>query len=299
MQNQKAKYNIKAVSQMLNIQAGTLRAWERRYQIIQPVRNEAGHRIYTDEHLHTLKWLINKVNKGFTISQAIALLENNDEFQIAPQKKEERNHLEVTGDDLLQCLLSFDERSAQLKLEEAFSLFSPETVAMYIFSPILVETGNLWESKQITSAHENFVSNFLRFRIGMMLLSIPTIGDKQKALLVCGPNEHHELGLMIFALFLKRRGYDVVYLGQSPASGDLEIVIDEIKPEFIFLSCTIKKNIPLATRLVESLEEQFPTLEIGLGGYVYETMPELNKRFKKYIVGNTKSSWEDWLNARS
>ncbi len=67
------KYNLKAISQMLGIQAGTLRAWERRYQIIAPVRNEAGHRLYTEEHVKIIKWLLVKVNNGFTISQAVHL----------------------------------------------------------------------------------------------------------------------------------------------------------------------------------------------------------------------------------
>ena len=64
------KYNIKAVSTMTGIQPGTLRAWERRYEILEPVRNEAGHRLYTDEHIRKLKWLSDKVQQGFTISQA-------------------------------------------------------------------------------------------------------------------------------------------------------------------------------------------------------------------------------------
>ncbi len=64
---------------MLGIQPGTLRAWERRYQIIAPVRNESGHRLYAEEHIKILKWLIQRVNKGFTISQAVSLLEKNNQ----------------------------------------------------------------------------------------------------------------------------------------------------------------------------------------------------------------------------
>ncbi|GGF09178.1 MerR family transcriptional regulator [Halobacillus andaensis] len=296
MPTPKAKYNIKAVSNMLGIQAGTLRAWERRYQIIRPARNEAGHRLYTDDHLQTLKWLIEKVNKGFTISQAVSLLENSENLSEPPQIEEEKNHLTATGDQLLQSLLSFDERAAQLKLDEAFSLFTPETVAIDMIGPLLVKIGDMWENNEITSAHEHFASNFLRSRMGMMLLTMPTESIQPKALLVCGPNERHELGLLIFALFLKRRGYEVVYLGQSIAGGDIEVVIDEVEPAFVFMSCTMKKNISMAIRLVEELDEQYADLRIGLGGYAYETLPELDKkRLQPYIVGSTKDEWEQWL----
>ncbi|MCP3032697.1 MerR family transcriptional regulator [Halobacillus sp. A1] len=298
MQSQKPKYNIKAVSQMLDIQAGTLRAWERRYQMIRPIRNEAGHRLYTDDHIRTLKWLIDKVNKGFTISQAVALLENRGTEEAPKQEKtEEVNHLDATGNQLLHSLLSFDERAAQLKLDEAFSLFTPETVAIDMIGPILVKIGDMWENKEITSAHEHFASNFLRSRIGMMLLTIPTETIQPRALLVCGPNESHELGLLIFALFLKRKGYEVIYLGQSIAGGDIEIVLDETEPDYLFMSCTMKKNIPLTIRLVESLDKQYPKLKIGLGGYAYDVLSELDKkRLGPYMVGGSRSEWEEWLN---
>ncbi|WP_173916276.1 MerR family transcriptional regulator [Halobacillus sp. Marseille-Q1614] len=296
MPNHKAKYNIKAVSQMLDIQPGTLRAWERRYQMIRPIRNEAGHRLYTDEHIHTLRWLIDKVNKGFTISQAVALIENNEE-PVSSQQHDKHNRLDVLGNELMEHLLCFDERGAQLKLDEAFSLFIPETVAINMIGPILLKVGDLWEKNQITSAHEHFASNFLRSRIGMMLVSIPLEGMQPKALLVCGPNERHELGLLIFALFLKRKGYEVIYLGQSVASGDVDVVLDEINPKYLFLSCTMKNNLPATLRLVEKLDKQFPSVQIGLGGYAYDQLTEIEeKRLSSYMVGKTREEWEDWLN---
>ncbi|WP_226579415.1 MerR family transcriptional regulator [Halobacillus litoralis] len=292
----KAKYNIKAVSQILGIQPGTLRAWERRYKMIRPSRNEAGHRLYTDEHLKILKWLMEKVNKGFTISQAVSLLESNEEVVTETNNTENTTQLDKIGDQLLNSLLSFNENEAQGHLDHAFSLFTPETVAIDIIGPILVRIGDLWEENKITSAHEHFASQFIRSRIGMMLLSIPSDSMLPKALLVCGPNERHELGLLIFALFLKRKGYDVIYLGPSIAGGDIDIVINEIKPTYMFMSCTLKKNIPITIRLAESLQKEYPDLNIGLGGYAYDRLPELDKkRLQPFMVGNSKKAWEQWL----
>ncbi|MFZ0369178.1 MAG: MerR family transcriptional regulator [Halobacillus sp.] len=296
MGTKQAKYNIKAVSQMVGIQPGTLRAWERRYQIVRPSRNEAGHRLYSDEHIKILKWLMEKVDKGFTISQAVSLLESNENAVDASSHTESSNQLEILGDDLLNALLSFEENEAQQKLDHAFSLFTPETVAIDIIGPLLVKIGDLWEENRITSAHEHFASHFLRSRMGMMLLSIPSDAMLPKALLVCGPNERHELGLLIFALYMKRKGYDVIYLGQSIAGGDIDIVIDEIEPSYMFMSCTLKKNIPITVSLAESLQKQFPELKIGLGGLAYDRLSELDKkRMEPFLVGNTKKDWEAWL----
>ncbi|UOQ42683.1 MerR family transcriptional regulator [Halobacillus salinarum] len=293
----KGKYNIKAISQMIGVQPGTLRAWERRYQMIRPVRNDVGHRLYTDEHLRILKWLKEKVNKGFTISQAVALMENNEEAVMHSHYDADQSELGKIGDDLLDALLSFNEKEAQHNLDQAFSLFSPETVAIDVIGPLLVKIGDLWETNEITSAHEHFASNFLRSRMGMMLVSLPTDAILPKAVLVCGPNEKHELGLLIFALYLKRKGYEVIYLGQSIAGGDIDVVINEINPKYLFMSCTMKKNIPISIRLAESLQKKFPELNIGLGGYAYEGLSEVDKiRMEPFVVGNNKRDWEIWLN---
>ncbi|WP_431799080.1 MerR family transcriptional regulator [Halobacillus andaensis] len=296
MQNAKPKYNIKAVSTLLGIPAGTLRAWERRYQIIRPARNEAGHRLYTDEHLQTLKWLVDKVNEGFTISQAVSLLEDSEDVSSSPQSKEKRNHLNSTQEKFLQCLLAFDERTAQGKLDEALRLFTLETVLKDIIGPLLIQVETMRENKEITSMHEHFAVNFLRSRIGMLLLSMPVEGFKSKALLLPGPDEKHTLGLLFFAFALKSRGYEIVYVGQTTTWRDIERVIDEINPAFVFLSCTSKINTPKSIRLVESLKEKHPELKIGIGGDIYRAFREEERKcLQPYLVGNSKKEWEQWL----
>ncbi|SEH81889.1 DNA-binding transcriptional regulator, MerR family [Halobacillus karajensis] len=294
-----ATYNIKAVSQLLGIQPGTLRAWERRYKIIRPSRNEAGHRLYTDDHIRILKGLMEKLDKGFTISQAVSLIESNEKADTRPDHFEQTTQLEKIGDDLLSGLLSFNEKEAQRHFDYAFSLFTPETVAIDVLGPILGKIGDLHEENGITSAHEHFALQFIRSRIGMMLISIPTDPLLPKALLVCGPNEHHELELLLFALFLKRKGYDVVYLRQRIDGGDMQIVIDEVKPTYMFMSCPLKKNTAEAIRVVESLQRQYTDLKIGLGGYVDDYLSELDqKKIHPFMVGNSKKDWENWLQER-
>ncbi len=71
MASLEGKYNIKAIATMLGIEPGTLRAWERRYRIVKPIRNQAGHRLYSDEHVAILRWLMDKVDKGFPLDKLL------------------------------------------------------------------------------------------------------------------------------------------------------------------------------------------------------------------------------------
>ncbi|WP_096153716.1 MerR family transcriptional regulator [Bacillus sp. FJAT-45066] len=296
MQNQEGKYNIKAVSNMLGIQAGTLRAWERRYQIIAPVRNDSGHRLYTEEHIKILKWLIEKVDKGFTISQAVSLLEKN-ELSITDTVKETIDDKSVVlFDELLDALLSFDEARAHVIMDKVFTIYSVEKVLIDILGTLLVRVGSLWEEGTITSAHEHFASSFLRSRIGSILHTLPTNGFLPKTVSVCGPGEWHELGLLIYTLYVKRKGFDTIYLGVSLADNDIHVVIEEINPKFLFLSCTLKDNLEKTLLLVVELESKYPNLHVGIGGHAIGYMNEEERaKFDKNIIGLNIEQWDHWL----
>ncbi len=303
MSNHEGKYNIKAASKILGIQAGTLRAWERRYNMIAPVRNESGHRLYTDEHIKILKWLINKVNNGFSISQAVNLLETNQvslqENDKIPEEGESLDRALDLMDELLHALLQFDENKAHELLNKAFSLYSVDKVVIEILGTLLVKIGDKWENGKITSAHEHFASSFLRSRIGMILHTLPVDGFLPKVIAVCGPDESHELGLLIFTLFLRRKGFEVIYLGGSIAEGDIDIVLQEVKPEFLFMSCTLVRNLKRTLELVDHLSATFDHLQIGLGGKAFSkvTSSILNP-YNHYLVGDDKPQWEMWLKVR-
>ncbi|WP_121662623.1 MerR family transcriptional regulator [Metabacillus litoralis] len=303
MSNHEGKYNIKAVSKMLGIQAGTLRAWERRYNMIAPIRNESGHRLYTEEHIKILKWLITKVDKGFTISQAVNLLETN-QASINEQVElktdgEQIDYSEDLMEELLYALLKFDESTAHDLLNKAFSLYSVDKVVIEILGTLLVKIGDKWENGKITSAHEHFASSFLRSRIGMILHTLPVDGLLPKVIGVCGPEESHELGLLIFTLYLRRKGFEVIYLGTSIAEGDIDIVLNEVKPEFLFLSCTLVSNVKKTLELVDELSLKYDSLQIGLGGKAFSKVtPQILEPYASFLLGEDKQHWESWLRDR-
>ncbi|MDQ0858595.1 MerR family transcriptional regulator [Bacillus sp. V2I10] len=303
MSSHEGKYNIKAVSKMLGIQPGTLRAWERRYNMIAPVRNDSGHRLYTEEHIRILKWLITKVNKGFTISQAVNLLDNSNlssEEPIAVSASSDiPDHALDLTEELLFALLTFDENQAHELLNKAFSLFSIDKVLIDILGTLLVKIGDMWENGKITSAHEHFASSFLRSRIGIILHTLPVNGLLPKVVSVCGPGEWHELGLLIFTLYLRRKGFEVIYLGTSIADGDIDIVLEEVNPKFLFYSCTLQENVVKTVETVEGLSQKYRNLIIGLGGSGFNKTPrEHLKNYELLFVGDTKNQWDKWLKER-
>lgn len=290
------KYNIKAISNMVGIQPGTLRAWERRYQILNPVRNESGHRLYTEEDLRKLKWLTEKVSGGFTISQAVSLLETESSTVGTFEEEGEVDSPQKIRDELLTMLLSFEEGKAQDLINHAFSLYSVEKVVIDILGSLLVTVGDMWERGQITSAHEHYTTQVLKTRISMIFYSLPSNGLLPKAIAVCGPNETHEVGLLVFTLFLRRKGFEVIYLGSSIEDKDVELIVKEVDPTFLFMSCTMMENAEKTLNLTNQLIKKFPHLKVGLGGYVFDGLDSKRKgEAEPFILGNTKEEWNSWL----
>ncbi|MBM7577458.1 MerR family transcriptional regulator [Jeotgalibacillus terrae] len=294
MKADEGKYNIKAVSNMLGIQPGTLRAWERRYQMVAPVRNESGHRLYTDEHIRKLKWLVSKVNAGFTISQAVALSEQEQDNIVSSEQNEDQ--LSVLRNDLLRSLMQFDESKSHDLINEAFSLYTVDKVLIDILGSILIKIGLLWEEERITTAHEHFATSILRSRIGILMHSFPQNNFLPKVVAVCSPGEWHELGLLIFTLFIRRKGFNVIYLGSSIKEGDIQVVLDTVEPKFLFMSCTLKQNLQRAKELIKDLEKDYQDLAIGLGGNAVNMMSDTEKEgYEKNLVGLNKEDWENWI----
>ena len=294
------KYNIKAVSKMLGIQAGTLRAWERRYSIVQPHRNEAGHRLYTDEQVYILKWLVNKVNQGFTISQAVDVAQNGELYkEAAPFAADNTDRAAEMGSLILAALLSFQEKKANDLLSQAFSMYNLEKVIIDILGTLLVRVGHLWEEQKITVAHEHFTSSFLRSKIGQLIQWLPSDPYLPKVIAGCGLDEEHELGLLMFTLFLRRKGFEVIYLGHGIPQKDFEVVIKEVEPKMVFFSCTIADASAKTLRWVEGLQKHFPDIAFGVGGAAISHIPtEVQKKYESLLIGNAKVEWDDWISQK-
>ena len=66
-------FNTKAVVQQTGIAAPTLRAWERRYDLLSPERANNDYRLYSERDIALIRWLKARIDSGISISQAISL----------------------------------------------------------------------------------------------------------------------------------------------------------------------------------------------------------------------------------
>jgi len=290
LEKEKGVYNVKAISKKLGLQPGTLRAWERRYNIVTPKRNEVGHRIYTENDLTKLKWLVDKVQQGFTISQAVDLLseETNDLSSfLSPGeslnlKKEEISH------HIFDALLSLNEVEADDLINYALNFYRIEVVILDILAPITEPSFS--KKKMITEGELEYIKNWIRVKILSTYQRIPIQSFLPKVLTIAPPNKNDDIKILIFSVFLKLRGFQVYYVGQYLDKKPLNQLLQRISPSFFF-STDSQDFIFSNHEFLSWIDKDFPDINVGLLG-------ANNKLYSDYYVGSTVKEWEIWLNKR-
>lgn len=68
-------YPIRTIAQLTGVNPITLRAWERRYGLIKPLRTEKGHRLYSRRDIEDIRRINRLLEQGMAISQVSHVLE--------------------------------------------------------------------------------------------------------------------------------------------------------------------------------------------------------------------------------
>ena len=149
---------------------------------------------------------------------------------------------------LIAPLLSFDCVGVEHTVREALAVHSLETVAGRLFFETLQNLEQKWYRGEISLLVHNYAITTLRSQlIAMVNASImPKTGPK--VLLACAPEDQHEIGLLLLALNLRRRGFVVVYLGSNLYADEFCQVIDTVQPQLVCISAATDQS---ATNLAE------------------------------------------------
>ncbi|HYK75305.1 MAG TPA: MerR family transcriptional regulator [Pseudoneobacillus sp.] len=268
-------YTIKKVSELVGIPNVTIRAWENRYHIISPQRSDGGHRLYSQGDINTLKWLKDQMEKkGIKISEAVRLLsvETQKNYTENPYEHEKKaiESFEELQDKLYQRLIELDTVQANEIIDLAFSLHAIEDVFLNILAPVLVRIGDDWEVGTIGVAEEHFASELIMQRFTNFLRVLPLHNHLPKVLAFCPEAELHHIGLMLFSLFLRKKGNEVIYLGANTPYKGLTEIIKRKNISVIAISATDSNSIGNIMNWVKGCLQENSDLKFVLGGKGFE-----------------------------
>ncbi|HPV08839.1 MAG TPA: cobalamin-dependent protein [Aggregatilineales bacterium] len=285
--------NIKAVSQSTNIEPVTLRAWERRYGVPKPARSEQGYRLYSERDVAILRWLKSKVDAGVKIKQAVAMLRTQ-----APQSlphtsplraiPSESTNLEAMAENMLDAAHEFDAARVQQIISQAFALFPVEDVCLDLLLPVLQEVGHEWRTGAASLHVEHFLTNLIRQQVLALDAAMPLPSRRGKVVAGCAPGDLHEMGVLILAMILRRRGWEVVYLGQAVGTDRLEDALEAIQPDVVVMASSALESLgdlPEAARIASRADSVAGRFVFG--GTLFSSVPSLADRVPGIYGGDT------------
>jgi DNA-binding transcriptional MerR regulator/methylmalonyl-CoA mutase cobalamin-binding subunit len=234
-------YTIGTVSKLTGVGAITLRAWERRYGLIRPVRKKSGHRLYTRQHIDQINRITALTQQGVRISQIRPeMLESAvaGETETGPDADSWKDYL----NSMMAAIISFDEERLEEIYNEALSLYPIGIVTRRLLTPLLIELGLRWENNEGSVAEEHFFAFYLRNKLGARYHHRGRSNQGPLILLAGLPGEYHEIGLLLFALAAHESGFRVLPLGANMPLDDLSAVARKKGCEAIVLSGAIEPS---------------------------------------------------------
>ncbi|MGB5443678.1 MAG: MerR family transcriptional regulator [Gammaproteobacteria bacterium] len=206
---------IRAVSMLTGVNAVTLRAWERRYNLVTPQRTPKGHRLYTRQDVERIKQIVDLLSQGISVSHAGPLLEQAPGETPATPAAELNDIWKSYQENMLSAIESFDEPALDGAYNDALSLYPVDIVSQRLTTPLLRLLGERWKNRETGIAEEHFFSVYLRNKLGTRIHHMNQRGGGPLLLLACLPGELHEIGLLFFALAAVNSGYRVLILGAN------------------------------------------------------------------------------------
>jgi DNA-binding transcriptional MerR regulator len=293
-------YNIKMVSKLLDIPATTIRAWENRYHAVSPMRTKSGYRIYTEKDIADLRWLKEQSEEhAMSISQAVQLLSERKLNKLSAHSQaivtlpfNPKLDFEQMTDQLYQHLTNFQLEEANRILELGFSMYRFDDLFHHVLAPLLHLVGEQWEKKQLTIAQEHFVTQFIIQRFHQFFRVFPVDAQLPKVLAFCPPGEHHQIGLLLFTLFLRQHAVEVIFLGPDTPIDGLNLIVVKKNISYVCVSLTNPNHLSACEEVLQQLSDDFPSLQFLLGGKGFN---QYHSNEKQFLLGSTRENWESWF----
>jgi DNA-binding transcriptional MerR regulator len=202
-------YPLRAASRLTGLSPEVLRAWERRYGVVEPMRTPGGTRRYTAGDLARLRRVKAAVDAGHRISAVAQLDDSELERRSLPAAPTETSGAEA----IFTALDRLDATEAQRLFSLELASRGPVRFAREFALPLVHEIGERWADERMTIASEHLASGVLRNLFGTALSPSAASRLGPKIVFTTPSGERHELGLQIAALAAMGAGANPIYLG--------------------------------------------------------------------------------------
>jgi DNA-binding transcriptional MerR regulator/methylmalonyl-CoA mutase cobalamin-binding subunit len=275
--NDVPRHPIRVVARRTGLNPAVLRAWERRYGVVEPSRTDGGQRLYSDQDVLRLSLLHRAVEEGRSISQ-VAPLTTEELKGLVKEDEAERGSLGVPepleGPSVVRILERAQRAVDKMvpgELERILTrgamAFPVPTVIDEIIVPLVATIGSAWEAGKVGPAHEHLATVEIRRFLEWMLGTV-NMGDGAPVLVSGTPaGERHELGAILCAVSGAAEGWDSIYLGPDLPAEEIALAALRLEAEVVTLSCIDPRLEGVFPEEIRKVRDRLPAdVQLVVGG---------------------------------
>jgi methanogenic corrinoid protein MtbC1 len=246
---------IKKAAELTGVPEHTLRAWERRYGLVEPDRTAAGYRLYDERALERIRLMHSLVRAGWSPRQAAVESARRAQAEVGlPGERE-----------LVAAAAALDGDAAARVLDAQFARGSFETVVDEWLMPAMTVLGRAWASGEVSVAGEHLVSNLVMRRLAAAYEAAGQPASGRTILVGAPPGVDHELGLLAFATAARRAGMATVYLGSQLPAEAWRDAATKVGADAAVSSLYRRRDAARLRPVVEAVAD-LPSLGLWVGG---------------------------------
>jgi len=262
-------YSIKAVSQATGLSIETLRAWERRYGIVEPTRDPNGRRAYHPNDVIRLRKLREATERGHPISRLARLEEGELDgiLENQPATGALAAPARNFGEQIIKAAEDYRPADCDQVLGMALALLPLSQVVTDVLSPMLVEVGDRWHAGRFSIAQERIVSTAVRKQVSSVIDTYSRIATGPIMVLSTPAGERHELGILLCALLASSHNIRCHYLGADLPAAELATYATRVQADVVALSVVMSDNGHTMLGELDQLAQFLPEgIELWGGG---------------------------------
>lgn len=265
-------YTIKRASEMVGVPVATLRAWQRRYGVVNPERSVSGYRLYGADDIAVLRRMQALVASGWSPKEAAAAAAaaEGDETELTDLPRDEprsrsARRAGTAPSDLVAAAVALDPAAITRLLDDHFAKGSFEQVVDRWLLPELERLGQAWADGVVSVAGEHLAAAGVQRRLSAAFDAAAIDSGRSPLLLTGLPRGcRHELGILAFATAARRQGLAVVYLGPDLPLRDWLTAADRHQPDAVVIAVPTLSDVAPALEIVKGFAGRQEL--IGIGG---------------------------------
>ena len=297
--NSSTLHPIQVVARRTGLSKDVIRAWEKRYRVVEPQRHTNGRRLYSDQDIQRLSLLHKVTLSGRRISdvstldhQALEALLTGDLTQttsIHNKSTTQNPTSEKYRQPLIDSINRMDEDGIFQSLVNASTALPQIVFLEEVLTKALEYMGDSWNKGNLRIAHEHLASvQIKRFLLNLLHREV----HAGPALLVTTPvGQRHELGALMAAIIAAMQGWRVRFMGAEMPATDIAAAVLSTESKGILLSLVSRADEKFLEQEINTLSSALPddTFVIVGGGQAQRYAPFFSSMNAAHICGDLRS----------